>query len=218
MGLEPELFEESDEQLCELALGGSRSPAFKGITFDRLKVEGPIRLNLPKDYAPFAEGNFGSPSGKCHIWSPSEAAAGRDPLPYYRPPHEDPQTKPELAEKYPLQMVCTKDPAFLNSSFANVESLRRMANGPWIEIHPNDAMSRGIAAENTVRIFNDRGSFQAIAKVVPSVSPGVVAAFGLRWAKDLPAGTNINAVTSTALTDFGAGATFFDCLVEVEVG
>ena len=126
------------------------------------------------------------------------------------PPHEDPQTRPDLAAKYPLQLVCTKDPAFLNSSFANIESLQAVANGPWVEIHPTDASKRGITSGQTVRLVNDRGSYSLTATVRESVPPGTVAGFGLRW------GANINAVTGTALTDFGAGATFFDCLVEVE--
>ena len=44
--------------------------------------------------APFAQGNFGTPSGKCELYSPAGASAGRDPLPNYVPPHEDPQTRP----------------------------------------------------------------------------------------------------------------------------
>ena len=120
---------------------------------------------------------FGTPSGKCHLASPTEAAAGRDPLPFYRPPHEDPQTRPDLAAKYPLQLVCTKDPAFLNSSFANVVLLQRLANGPWVEIHPTDAEKRGITTGSTVRIVNDRGSYSLTATVRESVPPGTVAAF-----------------------------------------
>lgn len=210
MGMDPAHFEVSDEQLCELALGGSKAPTFRGITFDRLRNGDPIRLNLPTDFAPFAEGNFGTPEGKCYLSSPVEAAAGRDPLPYYLPPHEDPQTKPALAAKYPLQLVCTKDPSFLNSSFANIETLKRMSPVPTVDIHPTDAAKRGIAAESTVRLFNARGEYRATARVQATVPPGTVAAYGLRWGK------NINALTGTALTNYGAGATFFDCLVEVE--
>src|SRR5205823_8688746 len=78
--------------------------ALAGVTLDATKA-GPVRLNLPRDWAPFADGKFPTPSGKCELYSQREARAGRDPLPHYRPPHEDPQTRPELAAKYPLQMV-----------------------------------------------------------------------------------------------------------------
>src|SRR5262249_13675842 len=100
MGFEPELFEVSDEELAAEALeANSPAPfppkqAFEGINLERLRTEGPVRLNLPKNYAPFAEGGFGTPSGKCELYSPGMAALGLDPLPTYTPPHEDPQTRP----------------------------------------------------------------------------------------------------------------------------
>jgi anaerobic selenocysteine-containing dehydrogenase len=92
----------------------------------------------------------------------------------------------------------------------NIEALRDVAGKPWVEIHPTDAAERGITSGQTVRLVNDRGSYSLTATVRESVPQGTVAGFGLRW------GANINAVTPTALTDYGAGATFFDCLVEVE--
>jgi anaerobic selenocysteine-containing dehydrogenase len=222
LGFEPELFEASDEDLIRVALdakGGYGYPAkgaFGGVTFDRLLAEGALRLNVPKDWAPFAEGGFATPSGKCELYSPREAAAGRDPLPHYVPPHEDPQTKPELAAKYPLQMVCPPAPSFLNSTFANQDAHRIAAGEPVVEMHPLDAETRGIADGDPVSVFNGRGRFRAKAVVGETVSPGVVATFGTRWSRDTADGANCNATTSTALTDLGGGATFFDNLVEVE--
>ena len=79
--------------------------AFLGISVERLKREGPLRLNLPENYTPFAEGNFGTPSGKCEFYSETMAKHGLDPLPTYTPPHEDPQTRPDLAGRFPLQLL-----------------------------------------------------------------------------------------------------------------
>jgi anaerobic selenocysteine-containing dehydrogenase len=189
---------------------------FVGISLDRLKREGPIRLNLPKNYMPFAQGNFGTPSGKCELYSPALAKQGRDPLPNYTPPHEDPQTRPDLAAKYPLQMLSPPVPEFLNSTFVNIDSLRSQAREPTLEIHPNDASRRGIQDGQWVRIFNDRGSFKARAIVAETVKPGVVVSQSIWWNRYTPDGVNCNTTTSTALTDFGAAATFFDNLVQVE--
>lgn len=222
MGFEPELFEVSDPDLIRTAItaaGGSAYPsreAFDGLSLERLVADGPVRLNLPRDYAPFAEGRFGTPSGKCELSSPREAAAGRDPLPRYIPPHEDPQTRPELAAKYPLQMICPPEPSFLNSTFANLAGHLAAAGGPRVELHPSDAAARGIADGDAVDVFNARGRFRATAVVGETVRPGVAATFGTRWGRDVPGGANCNATTGTALTDLGGGATFFDNLVEVE--
>ena len=221
MGFEDELFATSDVELGRQcfergASGNFAGTPFNNITFDSLMADGPQRLNLPTNWAPFAAGNFPTPSGKCELFSPGEAAAGRDPLPYYIPPHEDPQTKPELAAKFPLQMITPPSPSFLNSTFVNVDVLRKKAVEPQIEMHLDDADRRFISSGDAVRVFNDRGSFRAKAVVGDSVKAGVVVAFGIWWNKYTDGGANCNAITSTALTDQGGGATFFDNLVEVE--
>jgi anaerobic selenocysteine-containing dehydrogenase len=222
MGFEAELFETTDEVLAARSLepgsaGGtpaSNGHALSGITLAATKA-GPVRLNLPRNWAPFAEGKFPTPSGKCELYSAREARAGRDPLPYYAPPHEDPQTKPELAAKFPLQLLTPPAPQFLNSTFANLEAARKGAGERTLEIHPTDATARGIADGALVSVFNDRGRFQARAVLADTVKPGVVVSLGLWWRKWTPDGVNCNATTSTATTDFGGGATFFDNLVEV---
>src|SRR5262249_30599353 len=150
------------------------SRAFEGITLERLHRDGPLRLQLPPNYAPFAAGGFGTPSGKCELYSSRMAAEGQDPLPTYTPPYEDPQTCPDLAARYPLQMVSPPVPSFLNSTFVNVDALRRAAGEPTVEIHPADAVPRGIVDGQWVRIFNDRGAFHARAIVGETVKAGVV--------------------------------------------
>src|SRR5262249_5493351 len=145
MGFEDDLFQVSDEQIARRSMEGGAGyvhppkEAFDGVPFDRLLTNGPIRLNVPKDWAPVAHGGFGTPSGKCEFFSQREADAGHDPLPHYVPPHEDPQTNPVLAAKFPLQMICPPTASFLNSSFANVDVLRKAAGEPVVELHPTDA-------------------------------------------------------------------------------
>ncbi|HYV35133.1 MAG TPA: molybdopterin oxidoreductase family protein [Gemmataceae bacterium] len=214
MGFEPTLFDVSDEQLAAEALS-TGDASLRGITLEHLRANGPVRLNLPKHYAPFAEGRFPTPSGKCELHSPSMKAHGLDPLPTYTPPHEDPQTRPDLAARYPLQMICPPAPSFLNSTFVNIDDLRKMAGEPNLEIHPHDAAARGILDGQWVRVHNDRGGFKAKAVVGESVKAGVVVTQGIWWNKYTTDGVNCNATTSTLLTDLGAGATFFDNLVEV---
>lgn len=70
LGFEPELFEVSDEQLARELLWEPGSlenvPAtMRGITLDRLKREGAIKLNSiesPNVAAPFANGDFATPA------------------------------------------------------------------------------------------------------------------------------------------------------------
>jgi len=222
MGFEVELFSETDEELARRSLGEGEAPAephhpaLAGITLEATKA-GPVRFNVPRNWAPFAEGNFPTPSGKCEFYSERERRAGRDPLPTYTPPHEDPQTKPELAAKYPLQLLTPPAPQFLNSTFANLDVARTNAGERTLEISPTDAAKRGIANGEMVSVFNGRGRFRARAIVGDSVKPGVVVSLGLWWRRWTDDGANCNTTTSTASTDLGGGATFFDNLVEVSL-
>jgi anaerobic selenocysteine-containing dehydrogenase len=83
-------------------------------------------------------------------------------------------------------------------------------------MHAADAAARKIADGDTVRIFNDRGSFTARARVGDRAREGVVVSLSVWWKKLTADGRNANEVTSQSITDIGRGATFYDCLVEVE--
>ena len=215
MGLtDPRLFE-SDETLMEQAFDWSH-PRLMGITIDRLNRETSVRLNVPADWAPFAEGNFPTPSGKCEFYSETQKALGQDPLPHYVRPREGPISNPTLAKTYPLAFISPPAHHFLNSTFSGQPLfVRREGGEPALTIHPEDAMSRGIVEGQMVRTFNDRGEFLAKAHVSDGARPGVVVGLSVWWAKLCPGGRNANAVTGQALTDMGEGATFYDVLVDV---
>ena len=83
-------------------------------------------------------------------------------------------------------------------------------------VHAPAAAARGIADGALVRAFNDRGSYLCRAEVSARARPGLVVGLGVWWRKMGPGGTNVNELTSQALTDLGRAPTFYDCAVEVE--
>ena len=190
-------------------------PSLEGITLERLRDEGPARLNIAEDYIPFAEGVFPTPSGKCELYSERMKDDGLEPVPSYTPPHEDPLTRPDLAERYPLQLISPPRPQFLNSTFANSPRHRSLAGDPQIELAVPDAEKRGLADGEWAEVYNDRGCFLARVSTGGNVRPGVAVATGVYWNKLTRGGNNVNGTTSSALSDMGGGATFFDNLVEV---
>jgi anaerobic selenocysteine-containing dehydrogenase len=212
LGFEPELFPDDEALIAEVLDGG---PTLEGITLDRLKAEGSIRLNIPETFTPFAEGHFPTPSGKCELYSERMKADGFDPLPTYTPPGEDPQTRPDLAARYPLQLLSPPRPQFVNSTFANSPRHRAAAGEPAIELADEDSARRGLKPGDWAEVYNDRGSFRARVAPTGNVRPGVAVATGIYWNKLVPGGTNVNSTSSSALADMGGGATFFDNLVEV---
>ena len=215
MGFEEACFRESDEEIARNAFMLDH-PRAQGLDWDKLKAEGWQRLNVPSPFAPFAEGNFPTPSGKCEFYSETLARQGVDPLPTYTPPRESVQSNPSLAARFPLAIISPPARHALNSSFANLPLFVEHEKTPWLDIHPDDASARGIADGDKVRVFNDRGSMVLTARVSTKPRPGVVVALSIWWRKLSPDGNNANAVTGQGLTDLGRAATFYDCLVEVE--
>jgi len=214
MGLDDPCFRESDEQLARGAIDWT-APQMRGIDFGRLERETSVRLSLPEPWAPFAEGGFLTPSGKCELRSADLEAQGIDPVAGYVPPHESPRSDPERARRYPLAFISPPAHHFLNSTFSAQPVFVRRESEPFLTLHPEDAAARGIRDGQQVRTFNDRGSFLSTARVSTAARRGVVVGLSIWWPKLAPGGRNGNAVTSQELTDMGRGATFFDCLVEV---
>jgi anaerobic selenocysteine-containing dehydrogenase len=215
MGFTDDCFNDSDEEIARQALA-SEHPRLAGITLEALQERGWMRLNVPETFAPFAEGHFSTPSGKCEFFSETLAKQGIDPLPVYIPPRESVQTAPQLAKQYPLAIISPPAHNFLNSSFANLPSFVKAEKEPRLDIHPTDAAARNIKDGDYVRVFNERGEFKVKARVTDKARPGVVVALSIWWKKLTADGCNANDVTSQGLTDLGAAATFYDVLVEIE--
>ncbi|WP_394756364.1 molybdopterin-dependent oxidoreductase [Rhodoferax sp.] len=195
-------FADDDLALCRQAYG-------EAVDFDELLANG--FATLPTPQAPFAQGGFPTPSGKCEFFSARLAARGLDGLPDHVPNHEAFAS----STLYPLAMISPPARNFLNSSFVNVESLRDMEGEPLLEMNATDAAVRAIQNGDIVRVFNARGEYRCKAKISSRARPGVVNGLGVWWRKLGLSGTNVNQLTSQNLTDLGGGPTFYDCLVQV---
>jgi len=213
MGFDDSCFRESDDEIAAQAFNRKDVHAIH-FDWDSLKQRGWQKLNAPD--APFAQGGFPTPSGKCEFYCERMLTDGLDPLPTYIAPYESAASNPELAKRYPLGMISPPARNFLNSTFVNVESLRDTEGEPHLDMHPDDAAQRGIGQGDQVRIFNDRGSFVAKARVTDKARKGLVVGLSIWWKKFAVDGKNANEVTSQRLTDMGNAPTFYDVLVQVE--
>jgi len=256
MGFDDDCFRETVDSMIDRALAAP-NPRLTGITRERLEREHRIRLNFESNdgalsnrvgtaapgrpaerssaenaapFLPFAQGNFPTPSGKAEFYSETLKRQGLDPVVAFTPPEESRHGSKSAG--FPLELLARKPDNHLNSSFANLPSVREME--PWIgdlEMHPADAEVRGVRDGDRIRAFNHRGEIVLQARVVGSrvdgsridgsridgsVPPGVVAA-RLDWARFSPGGHNINVLTSEKLTDMGNAATFYSVSVEVEL-
>lgn len=195
-------FSDSDEALAQQAI------AHSAIHFEELLQHGFARIPLAD--APFAQGRFATPSGKCEFDNPQLAQLGISTLPDYLPNYEQPTAE------FPLAMISPPARNFLNSTFANVGSLQRMEERPLLELHPDDAAARGIADGDTLRVFNARGEHVCHAAINGRARQGVVVGLGIWWRKQGLNGTNVNELTHQQLTDIGRAPCFYDCAVQVQ--
>ncbi len=206
----------------------------EGFDLDYLREHGYVRIAIggADDRAPHRDGNFPTPSGKCEFKS-SLAAGGNfvagpfrqmyedmqggeplDDLPDYVPPRESPATNPELAARYPLNIVSPKSHGFLNSCYANMAQKLKGQGEQFVLINARDAQARSITEGDAVKVFNDRGAFEGEARITDDVNPGIVVATLGYW-RQLNRGT-VNVVSSADFVNMGHAPSFSDNLVEVE--
>jgi anaerobic selenocysteine-containing dehydrogenase len=210
------------------------APAMQGITLDKLKQKGYMRLNvgMPDTRKPHAEGNFKTPSGKCEF-AASAAAGGNfvvsvwrsgyeamqpgtfvDPVPNYIAPLETDGSA--MSGRFPLNLVSPKPHAYLNTQYGNEPTQQRRQGEQIIVIHPVDATSRKIENGNYVRVFNDRGSFEARAEISEDVSAGLMMTNVGHWPGLNRSGTAVNSTTPPRHCNLGQAGTFSDSQVNVQ--
>ncbi|HVL82915.1 MAG TPA: molybdopterin-dependent oxidoreductase [Pseudonocardia sp.] len=227
MGYTEECFTRTDEEIVAEAYDWS-APAMEGITVESLRETGWARLTLPSadEYAPHANGNFPTPSGRTEFrssiennfvvplfrqgsneYQPGDAV---DPLPHYVPPRETADSG------YRLNLISPKSHAYVNSSAADQPAQRRVQGEQAVTIHPQDAADRGISDGRYVRVFNDRGQFVALARVSEEIARGVVMCPLGAWPKNAKDTSTVNAVSPFVFADLGNAPTFSDTRVEVE--
>ena len=236
MGFEEGCFRESVDEMIDLALE-SDDPWMEGMSRECLERE-PVRMKFAasgtdvgenpqfsqtpgevrhpatfQPFLPFARGGFRTTSGKAELYSEALKAQGLDPVVEFRAPSESRHAK---RNGLPLELLARKADNFLNTTFSNVPSVQAMEEPGLLEISATDARARGIADGDRVRVFNQRGDVELVARVDGKVQAGVVSA-SLHWAKMAPGFQSINSLTSEKLTDMGNSATFYSVLVEVEL-
>jgi len=204
MGFYDACLRDSEDDMIRTLLD-SPHPFVNGITLEELEEKGSVRLRIPEPFQPFAAGGFGTADGKCHF-----NAETLD----YAPPVESRHGDRTLHRRFPLELISPKNDDSLNSTFGYRDAVDRET--AVVHLNSADAAPRGIAGDDAVRVFNDRGSVVLRASVDGHVPPGVACAPAIRWPRRAPGRRNVNALTSQRLTDAGGGPVFYSCLVEVE--
>lgn len=152
------------------------SDSCKNATVEKLrKLPQGIPANIPE--VPYSDYKFQSPSGKFEFFSQKAVELNLDPLPIHKEPFEGKISTPELAEKFPLNLISSRRNTHFHSfhySHKYIDTLRQLEPEPLLFVHPKDAKQRGITDFSFIEMFNDRGSVKIKIELTTEVSPGQV--------------------------------------------
>ena len=205
---EPSLFDDDATLLRD---------ALPGVDLDELRRVGWIRAPYPADGRPFGDGRFDTPSGRVEFASDQLERMGQPRVPTFVAPREGPAGDPDLAARYPLQLLTPKHHTrFLNSGYSQLPKHGPAEGGPFVELVADDAAARGLADGALARVWNDRASVALPVRITDRLRPGVAAIpFGW-WRHQHPDGKVANSLTNDTLTEWGGGVAYSDTLVEIE--
>lgn len=200
--LSPE-FDFTEEQIIEMLLanGGKET---EGITLDRLE-KGPVRLKVhdpevgldeqfhedkpfpPRAY-PFPEGAQREflKTGRMEFYKeePIYQKMG-ECLPHFIPGFSH---LTEEDQAMPMCIVTPHSKWRVHSTHSNNPILLNLNRKPVVEIHPSEAVKRGIQDGDEVEIFNAHGAYRLWALVTETIKPGVLCVDHGWWDRYLAAG------------------------------
>ena len=124
-----------------------------------------------------------TPSGKIELFSETVAGFGYGDCPGHATWNEPVEWMGTASADYPLHLIGKQPPAKLHSQLDHgryAQSFKINGHEP-VEIHPDDAASRGLASGDVVRVHNQRGSMLCGVCVTDSILKGVVAVSTGAW-------------------------------------
>lgn len=221
LGHDSEADRMSEWQVMDGVLGNSGYPDAQTV-FDEHWTD----RALPFEQANFLD-RFGTPDGKFHFspdWSRvGPNSQGMPALPDHWLSIDQP------TESKPFRLVAAPSRQFLNTSFTETPSARKMEKQPQLKMHPADCEALGLVTGTLVVVGNELGQVRLATESFDGVQPGTVVCESL-WPAAEFSGTEsageaansaapvlgINALISSEPGKPNGGAVFHDTAVWVK--
>jgi anaerobic selenocysteine-containing dehydrogenase len=191
--IDPELlrfFDLDEFDAMELMLESPECPESAGVTVEQLR-RGPVRLNVHdpecgldaqiQEYRPFPPRAYPFKveqqreflkTGRMEFYKEEETYQKLgESLPVFVPAFSH---LSDREQEFPFCIVTPHSKWRVHSTHCNNVVLRNLNRKPVVEIHPMDAVARGIQDGDQVEVFNDNGAYQLWALVTETIKPGVL--------------------------------------------
>lgn len=199
---EPALFEDDDS-----LLGGMMTQMNPGFDFAELKRRGYFALGDEPMIMHDAL-KFETPSGRIEIAS---AAAEEMGLP--RTPQANVDPVPAAGR---LRLLTPASKWRLNDSYSNDPHIVEQSGPASVLLNGADAAAAGIGDGTRVRLHNETGALELIAKIDDHVLPGTAVSYKGRWPSLEDGGANVNFVHTARKADMGESTSVHGTEVVVE--
>lgn len=199
LGLDDEVFSMSTEALAQEMLD-SDHPHVRSITFEQLRSQRSVRLNLGEDFRPYSHGSHFT-----------------DRKIRFGPAPKQLEFEVQPTDQFPLRLISPPGAYILNTSLGNLPSVIKAAGGePSVVVNPMDAERFRVVDKERITLTSDSGSIIRKLIVSDDAKQGVVVALGQWWPKLAPDKKSLNDLTTERLTDLGGGSTFGNITVRIE--
>lgn len=201
LGLEPELFDVTDDELIETFLEANRA-RFTADELTRVRAGEPVELgdrDLP---------DRGTPSGRIELVSETAEAHGQPRIASHVPDDAGGDTGR-------FWLVSAPSIATHNSTYLQVSRHAARAGEPRCFLHPSAALSLSLSEGDRVRISNGRGALTLELALDGGLPEDVVRFDGFPDPSRVPEGMSSNALTSPLPADLAHGNSQFSVRVDV---
>ena len=200
-GFDEPCFRDDDTALMDQAVSAA-DPRLGGVTGSRLPLDRAVPMTVDGDEAMFMVNTFpATDSGRIELRSEALQRDYAQPLPTYR----------TLTSELPLTLISPGSEHRTSSTFGSL----RWSEAAWLDMHPDDAATRGLVDGANVRVFNELGEVLLRLRVSDEIRPGVVCSLKGLWLRTSENGQTISALAPATLADLLGGACYNDARVDV---
>jgi len=120
------------------------------------------------------------------------------------------------SQQHPYRLVAAPARQFLNTTFTETATSRKMEKQPQVLIHPTDCKALGVQSGDQVRVGNRLGDIALAVLSFAGLQPGTVVIESIWPNKDFAGSKGVNTLVSSSPGQPNGGAVFHDTAVWIK--